>query len=96
MPEIIHALRSRALKTPDHFYTPSAPHEVLSTQLHTVILSYGAHTSHVRVWLGHGTILPRAGASDFLTLLHHLNASNIKQLVRREYLYVMCYISHVL
>ncbi|KAG2154546.1 hypothetical protein DEU56DRAFT_769149 [Suillus clintonianus] len=87
MPEIIRTLHARALGTPDHSIHLLPPHEVLSTQLRTAVTSNGVHTSSA--WLGHGTILPRTGASDFLALLHHLNASEDEMKMADNYFTIL-------
>ncbi|KAG1749727.1 uncharacterized protein EDB91DRAFT_1109351 [Suillus paluster] len=86
-PEIIRTLHTRALGTPDHSIHLLPSHEVLSTQLRTVVTSYGAHTSPA--WLGHGTILPRTKASEFLALLHHLNASEDEMKMADNYFTIL-------
>lgn len=87
MPEIIRALHARVLGTPDHSIHLLPPHEVLSTQLRTAVTSDGVHTSSA--WLGHGTILPRTGAADFLALLHHLNASEDEMKMADNYFTIL-------
>ncbi|KAG1757864.1 hypothetical protein EDB19DRAFT_1659437 [Suillus lakei] len=87
MPEIIRTLHARVLGTPDQSIHLLPPHEVLSTQLRTTVTSNGAHTSSA--WLGHGTILPRTGASDFLALLHHLNASEDEMKMADNYFTIL-------
>ncbi|KAG0702714.1 hypothetical protein DFH29DRAFT_776894, partial [Suillus ampliporus] len=86
-PEIIRTLHARALGTPDHSIHLLPSHEVLSSQLRTVVTSYGAHTSPA--WLGHGTILPRTGASEFLALLYHLNASEDEMKMADNYFTIL-------
>ncbi|KAG1825640.1 uncharacterized protein BJ212DRAFT_288074 [Suillus subaureus] len=87
MPEVIRTLHARALGTPDHSIHLLPPHEVLSTQLRTVVTSDGVHTSSA--WLGHGTILPRTGAVDFLALLHRLNASEDEMKMADNYFTIL-------
>lgn len=87
MPEIIRTLHARILETPDHSIHLLPPHEVLSTQLRTAVTSDGVHTSSA--WLGHGTILPRTGAADFLALLHHLNASEDEMKMADNYFTIL-------
>lgn len=87
MPEIIRTLHARVLRTPDHSIHLLPPHEVLSTQLRTTVTPDGVHTSFA--WLGHGTILPRAGAVDFLALLHHLNASEDEMKMADNYFTIL-------
>lgn len=87
MPEIIRTLHGQVLGTPDHSIHLLPPHEVLSTQLRTMVTSDGAHTSSA--WLGHGTILPRTGAVDFLALLHHLNASEDEMKMADNYFTIL-------
>ncbi|KAG2160033.1 uncharacterized protein EDB93DRAFT_1261230, partial [Suillus bovinus] len=87
MPEIIRTLHARVLETPDHSIHLLPPHEVLSTQLRATVTSDGAHTSFA--WLGHGTILPRTGAVDFLALLHHLNASEDEMKMADNYFTIL-------
>lgn len=87
MPEIIRTLHARVLRTPDHSIHLLPPHEVLSSQLRTAVTPDGVHTSFA--WLGHGTILPRAGAADFLALLHHLNASEDEMKMADNYFTIL-------
>jgi hypothetical protein len=87
MPEIIRTLHARILETPDHSIHLLPPHEVLSTQLRTTVTSDSVHTSSA--WLGHGTILPRTGAADFLALLHHLNASEDEMKMADNYFTIL-------
>src|SRR6266576_5402688 len=49
------------------------PHEMLSSQLRSVSAGTRIHTAFA--WLGHGTIMPRSMASNFISLLRHLNAT---------------------
>ncbi|KAG1828448.1 hypothetical protein EV424DRAFT_541866 [Suillus variegatus] len=87
MPEVIRTLHARVFGTPDHSIHLLPPHEVLSTQLRTTVTSDGVHTSSA--WLGHGTILPRTGAADFLALLHHLNASEDEMKMADNYFTIL-------
>ncbi|KAH7910439.1 hypothetical protein BJ138DRAFT_1173146 [Hygrophoropsis aurantiaca] len=75
LPELIRTLRARIVED-----TRSAaihllpPHEHLSSQLRTIHSSKNIHTSFA--WLGHGAILRKSQAIEFLSLLRHINASS--------------------
>ena len=75
LPEVIHTLHARVL---EHGW-PSAvhllpPHERLSSDLRVIYAGNAVHTSFA--WLGHGTMMHRSLASEFLSLLQILNLSN--------------------
>jgi hypothetical protein len=76
LPEIIRALAHRINDTPDS--VPSIhlqpAHEMLSSELRTVVLDQTVHTTFA--WLGYGTIIKRSRAVDFLSLLNALNLSD--------------------
>lgn len=78
LPEVIHTLHARVTERE----RPSAvhllpPHERLSSDLRVVYArdnAYALHTSFA--WLGHGTMMHRSLASEFLSLLEILKLSN--------------------
>jgi hypothetical protein len=75
--EVVHALHAKIKEagTP-HTIHLLPPHEHLSSSLREIHISSTppVHTSFA--WLGHGAILHRAQAADFLDLLHVLHASD--------------------
>ncbi|KAI9452542.1 hypothetical protein BJY52DRAFT_1292214 [Lactarius psammicola] len=78
LPEVIHTLHARVTE----LGRPSAvhllpPHERLSSDLRVVYAGNGANAFHTSFsWLGHGTMMHRSLASEFLSLLQILNISN--------------------
>ncbi|KAL0951640.1 hypothetical protein HGRIS_008320 [Hohenbuehelia grisea] len=73
-PEIIRAIRHRMdSQDPQIGVHLLPPHEMLSSRLRRVYVGSEIHTSFA--WLGHGALIPRVRAVDFLALMSHLNAS---------------------
>lgn len=75
--EVIHTLHARMQEAPfPHTIHLLPPQEHLSTSLDEIFVDGAApvHTSFA--WLGHGAMLHRSRAVDFLALLHALNASD--------------------
>src|SRR6266702_3657915 len=78
LPEVIHTLHARVTE----LWRPSAvhllpPHERLSSDLRGVYAGNNANALHTSFsWLGHGTMMHRSLASEFLSLLQILNLSN--------------------
>ncbi|KAF8634868.1 hypothetical protein AX15_000623 [Amanita polypyramis BW_CC] len=72
-PEIVLAMRSRISEASTSAIHLLPPREMLSSQLRTISAGSGIHTSFV--WLGHGTIMRRAMAVEFISLLRYLNAT---------------------
>ncbi|KIY50515.1 hypothetical protein FISHEDRAFT_12158, partial [Fistulina hepatica ATCC 64428] len=74
-PEVINALhhkfREMSAQIRSLYLLP--PHEHLSSQLQTISVPPHIHTSFS--WLGYGSILRRSAVSDFMALLHKLNAT---------------------
>ncbi|KAF8718919.1 hypothetical protein AX14_011662 [Amanita brunnescens Koide BX004] len=73
LPEILLAMRSRINESSKSAIHLLPPHEMLSSQLRSVSAGSRIHTSFA--WLGYGTIMPRTMASDFISLLRHLNVT---------------------
>ncbi|KAI0275142.1 hypothetical protein BC834DRAFT_851333 [Gloeopeniophorella convolvens] len=76
LPEIIETLHARitALERPSALHL-LPPHERLSSDLRAVYSSNGTlHTSFA--WLGHGTMMTRSLASEFLSLLQLMDATD--------------------
>ncbi|KAF8899086.1 hypothetical protein BD779DRAFT_1486946 [Infundibulicybe gibba] len=74
-PEIIQALRMRMESDPPRsgvYLLP--PHEKLSSELRKIHTPDGIHTSFA--WLGHGAMIHRSMAVDFLALLEYLKLSD--------------------
>jgi hypothetical protein len=63
------------------------PHEMLSSQVLRVNTSYGAHTGFA--WLGHGAMIHRAQASEFLDLMHLLNATEWEMKMADNYFTIL-------
>ncbi|KAI9444735.1 hypothetical protein H4582DRAFT_1806162 [Lactarius indigo] len=78
LPEVIHTLHARVTE----LRGPSAvhllpPHERLSSDLRAVYAGNSTNALHTSFsWLGHGTMMRRSLASEFLSLLQILNLSN--------------------
>ena len=77
IPEIVHTMHARIADSPrPHTIHLLPPHEHLSSTLREIRVGGAApvHTSFA--WLGHGALLHRAEAADFMALLHALHASD--------------------
>ncbi|GJE89677.1 hypothetical protein PsYK624_057830 [Phanerochaete sordida] len=77
VPEVVHALRARIHDVPrPHTIHLLPPHEHLTSTLREIRVAGLApiHTSFA--WLGHGAMLHRSEAADFMDLMRSLNASD--------------------
>ncbi|KAF9245868.1 hypothetical protein BU15DRAFT_40919 [Melanogaster broomeanus] len=69
LPEVIKTLRARMEESSQSGIYLLPPHEHLSSRLRTTITPTGVHTGFA--WLGHGAMIRRQRALDFVSLLHH-------------------------
>ncbi|KAF9486571.1 hypothetical protein BDN70DRAFT_870164 [Pholiota conissans] len=73
LPEIVRAFVRRigdnSASTSSIHLQP--PHEMLSSELRTVVINETLHTTFA--WLGYGTIVKRSRVVEFISLLDHLN-----------------------
>ena len=75
IPEVIHALHARIREAPrPHTIHLLPPHEHLSSTLREIRVGDEIHISFA--WLGHGAMLHRSEAADFMDLMRTLNASD--------------------
>ena len=74
LPNIIRTLRYRISRTSAPSIHLLPPHEMLSSLLRTIEVPPRIHTSFA--WLGHGAMIRREQAQQFLSLMQHLNASD--------------------
>ncbi|KAJ3969479.1 hypothetical protein EV361DRAFT_850007 [Lentinula raphanica] len=74
LPEIIQALRTRFSNESTSAIYLLPPHEALSSAFKRIRVQPKIHTSFA--WLGHGAIMRRTQAQDFLALMKHQNVSN--------------------
>ncbi|EIW86961.1 hypothetical protein CONPUDRAFT_115881 [Coniophora puteana RWD-64-598 SS2] len=73
LPEVIQALRTRALAKDDSAIYLLPPHEYLSSWLKTVVADK-VHTSFA--WLGHGVMVHKSLVNKFLATMHSLKPSD--------------------
>ncbi|KAI6012400.1 hypothetical protein F5J12DRAFT_817833 [Pisolithus orientalis] len=71
LPQIIQTLRYRIAESPQTAIHLLPAHEHLSSRLRTILTPSGVHSGFA--WLGHGAIMSRKQAVDFVSLLRHLN-----------------------
>ncbi|KAJ4485752.1 hypothetical protein J3R30DRAFT_3441658 [Lentinula aciculospora] len=73
LPEIIQTMRLRFSNDSLSTIYLLPPHEALSSDLKRIRVGSNIHTSFA--WLGHGAIMRRAQARDFLALMQYLNVT---------------------
>ncbi|KAL4069838.1 hypothetical protein V8B97DRAFT_640234 [Scleroderma yunnanense] len=71
LPQIVRSLEYRITNSPQTVLHLLPAHEHLSSRLRTVTTSSGVHTGFA--WLGHGTMLSKKRALDFVSLLRFLD-----------------------
>ncbi|KIJ22007.1 hypothetical protein PAXINDRAFT_124419, partial [Paxillus involutus ATCC 200175] len=69
LPEVIKTLRARMQESLQSGIYLLPPHEHLSSRLRTTITRTGVHTGFA--WLGHGAMIRKQRALEFVSLLHH-------------------------
>lgn len=85
-------LHTRLIQSPHpHTIHLLPPHEHLSSSLRTISVHQPqSHSANVSfAWLGHGTLLHRSEAIDFLALMRHLNASEEEMKMADNYYAVL-------
>jgi hypothetical protein len=89
LPEIIRTIRARIEdQQPQDGIHLLPPHEMLSTRLRAVhVQSKNIHASPA--WLGHGALIPRSKAINFLSLMGYLNASNAELQMADNYFSIL-------
>ena len=89
LPEIILALYSRILEHQDPAAIYLLPaHERLSSDLRTVYNpELGLHVSFA--WLGHGALIHKSLARDFLLMMQHLNVTNEEMQMADNYFSIL-------
>lgn len=86
-PEIIQSLRHRIRETGRSIHL-LPPKEALSSLLREIeIPALGIHTSFA--WLGHGAIIPRLQAVEFLHLLDTVNATEEERKMADNYFTIL-------
>ncbi|RDB28783.1 hypothetical protein Hypma_015894 [Hypsizygus marmoreus] len=73
-PEIIQAVHAYIKRSTSLGVYLLPPHEKLSSDLRAISVGSDVHTSFA--WLGHGALIPRARAIQFLALMNWFNASD--------------------
>lgn len=71
LPQIIRTLGYGIAASPQTAIHLLPAHEHLSSRLRTILTPSGVHSGFA--WLGHGTMVSRKRASDFISLVRHLN-----------------------
>ncbi|KIK77618.1 hypothetical protein PAXRUDRAFT_166258 [Paxillus rubicundulus Ve08.2h10] len=69
LPEVIKTLRARMQESLQSGIYLLPPHEHLLSRLRTTITPSGVHTGFA--WLGHGAMIRKQRALEFVSLLHH-------------------------